>query len=182
MKISKNVKRIILLVLAVIIIAGIVCGAVFGSKEANKSSYFNIDRKIAQFTKNEDVFNDSLYAVFNGNTDELEIVSVENGVVEYIPNDVLKKHNVKSVFGKNSVIDYSLSTSFYESGYLYSADSENVFPVQIDDANLIEEDYTQQEDGTLVKGSYNEQDSYSDNWLVLKQINDNWYYYEYHLN
>lgn len=180
MKTSKKVKRIVIIVIAVILIAGIICGAVFGTKEANKNNYYNLDKKTARFVENEDAFNDSLYAVLNGNTDELEILSVENGIVEYSTNDVLKKYKVKSVSGKNSVIDYSLSTLFYESGYLYSENPENIFPVHIDDADLLAEKLVQQDGGEFIAGSYNEQKSDSENWLVIKQINDNWYYYEYH--
>lgn len=182
MKTSKNIKRVILVVLIVVFIAAIICGGIFIAKELSKNNYFNIDRKITYFIKNEDVFTNSLNAVLNGNTDELEIVSVENGIVSYSSDDVLKKHRIKSVSGKNSVIDYILSSALYESGYLYCTDSENVFPVSVDDTDLSEEIYVGQEDGTLVKGSYKEQKSYSENWLVIKQINDNWYYYEYHNN
>lgn len=180
MKTSVKTKKIILIIVAVILLAGIACGSYFGAKELNKSNYYNLNRKTSHFVKNDDVFNDSLYSVFNGNTDGLEIKSVENGTVIYNTNKDLEKKNVKSVSGKNNVIDYSLDTSFYESGYLYCENEENLFPVSIDDEDLAEEDYIEQDDETLVKGSYKEIKSFSDHWLVVKQINDNWYYYEYH--
>lgn len=180
MKTSVKTKRIILIAVAVLLLAGIFCGSYFGAKELSKSNYFNIERKTARFVKDEEIFSDSLYSVLNGNTDGLEIISVENGTVRYNTNDVLKKKKVTAVSGKNSVIDYTLDTSFYESGYLYSEASDTIFPVHIDDEDLAAEEYTEQEDGTLVKGSYKEIESDSAHWLVLKQINDNWYYYEYH--
>ena len=180
MKISVKTKKIILIAVAVILLAGVVCGSYFGSKELNKSNYYSIERKASRLIKNEEVFADSLYSVLNGNTDNLEILSVENGTVNYNTNDILKKRNVKSVAGKNGVIDYSLDTSFYESGYLYCENVDNLFPVHIDDEALAAEEYTEQEDGTLVKGSYKDIKSDSAHWLVVKQINDNWYYYEYH--
>lgn len=180
MKTSVKAKKIILLAVAVILLAVIVFGSYFGAQELSKSNYYSIERKASRLIKNEDLFADSLYSVLNGNTDGLEILSVENGTVNYNTNDVLKKCKVKSVAGKNSVIDYSLDTSFYESGYLYCENADNLFPVNIDDEDLAAEEYTEQEDGTLVKGSYKEIKSDSEHWLVVKQINDNWYYYEYH--
>lgn len=180
MKTSSKTKKIILIIVAVIFVAGIACGSYFGAKELSKSNYYNINRKTSQFTKNSEMFSDSLYSVLNGNTDELEILSVENGTVIYNANDELKKKKIKSVSGKNSVIDYTLDTSFYESGYLYSESSDNVFPVHIDDEDLAQEEYVEQDDETLIKGSYKEIKSDSEHWLVVKQINDNWYYYEYH--
>lgn len=178
-KLSKT-KIIISIIAAVIIIAGIVCASYFASKELCKSNYYNINTKTSRFTKNDDFFSDTLYSVLNGNTDGLEIQSVENGTVIYNADDNLKKKNIKSVSGKDSVIDYSLDTSFYESGYLYCENADNLFPVSIYNEDLMEEEYSEQEDGTLVKGSYKDIKSYSEQWLVVKQINDNWYYYEYH--
>ena len=63
---------------------------------------------------------------------------------------------------------------------MYCENADNLFPVHIDDEALAAEEYTEQEDGTLVKGSYKDIKSDSAHWLVVKQINDNWYYYEYH--
>ncbi len=179
MKTSVKTKKAFLIIFVLVFITGIVCGSYFGSKELCKSNYYNINKKATRFIKNDDLFNDTLYSVLNGNTDGLEIQSVENGTVTYNANDELKKKNIKSVSGKNSVIDYSLDTSFYESGYLYCDNADNLFPVSIDNEDLMEEEYTEQEDGTLIKGSYKDMKSYSEQWLVVKQINDNWYYYEY---
>lgn len=182
MKTSVKTKKIVAIIFVLIFIAGVTAGCYFGAKEFSQSNYFNMNSKVSRFERNEKIFSDSLYSVFNGNTDALEILSVEDGAVQYDANAVLKKKNVTSVIGKNSVIDYILDTSFYESGYLYSESSENIFPVHIDDEDLMTEDFIKQDDGTLVKGNYKEILSDSENWLVVKEIKDNWYYYEYHSN
>lgn len=179
---KKILKLSLISALVVLMIISVPLIAIQLSNIKIQYGYKDIGTKIQYFTDNEKEFEKGLQ---NVSADKYIAEEVERyQYTSYYADDYITLSNISDVDIMPDAVAFTVPSSDYYSGYVkYSGKADIPYPGEIGFAaeNIDKQNfnYVSEDDLYLLGREENNINSLSP-WFMIKEIGDDWYYYEYH--
>lgn len=175
-------KKKLKIISAILIIISIPLYIILFILAKNQCCYTNPTESVEYFESNKNAFENGLKKV---NADKVIANEVEEyGYASYDSEDYIELNNIEYIDITDEAVSFELHNNLnYNNGYIYYTGDDIPKPSQIGySEDILDSEtftYIEKDDVNLLGAKHNY--TLSDQWYMVKQIDDSWYYYEYHI-